>query len=207
MSRSACSGEGSQEVPSSEADLPASIGAFRVVRRIGEGGSGTVYEAVDDSLARTVAIKRLPAGEPELHARLLNEARAVNLIRHRGIVAVSEVNRCEDGSSYLVMDYLEGETLRSLLQKRPPLPLLLRLAHQIACALAAAHRKAILHRDLKPENDRPIKVARIWRTCVRCGRARIESRASGRSAQASLGRGRAATGWRTLQRRVRALSG
>jgi serine/threonine protein kinase len=137
MSRSACSGEGSQEVPASEVELPATIGGFRVVRRIGEGGSGTVYEAVDDSLARTVAIKRLPAGEPELYARLLNEARAVNLIRHRGIVAVSEVKRCEDGSSYLVMDYLEGETLRSLLQKRPPLPLLLRLAHQIACALAA----------------------------------------------------------------------
>lgn len=154
MSLSASLNGGADASQRLESSAPTTLGRFRVIRELGRGGTGTVYEAVDDQLARTVAIKVLPPGEPEFHARLLNEARAVNIIRHRGIVGISDVGRLADGSSYLVMDYLEGETLRSLLRRLPPLIDLLRFTRQIAGALAAAHRKSILHRDLKPDNDR-----------------------------------------------------
>ena len=131
---------------------PAQIGPYRVQRRLGQGGTGVVYQAIDPRIARTVAIKVLPPDEPEFHARLLNEARAVNIVRHRSIVGVTDVGRMEDGSAYLVMDFLDGQTLRTLLASRPPRRLLLRLARQIASALAATHRSAIIHRDLKPDN-------------------------------------------------------
>ena len=161
--------------PKDETPAPIAIGAFRIVRRIGQGGAGSVYEAVDEALARTVAIKVLPPGESELHARLLNEARAVNIIRHRGIVGVSEAGRLADGSSYLVMEYLEGETLRAVLRRRPPLSELLRYARQIASALAAAHGKDILHRDLKPDTVQAPQSEEISQACKRRGRERKES--------------------------------
>lgn len=116
---------------------------------------GAVYEAIHEEIARSVAIKVLraqDAGDSEYTARLLNEARAVNIIRHRSIVGISDIGRLPDGSPYIVMEYLDGETLRTAMQRKPPLPALLRLARQIASALAAAHEKNIIHRDLKPDN-------------------------------------------------------
>lgn len=131
---------------------PTQIGPYRIQRKLGQGGTGVVYEAFDPRIARTVAIKVLPPGEPEFHARLLNEARAVNIVRHRGLVGVSDVGSLEDGSAFLVMDYLDGQTLRAVMASRPPQHTLLRFARQIAATLAATHRHGILHRDLKPDN-------------------------------------------------------
>ncbi len=143
----------SAALPQGDAASPVTeIGPYRVVRKLGQGGSGAVYLAVDPRIARTVAIKLLPPDEPEFHARLINEARAVNIVHHRGIVGVSDVGHLEDGSAYLVMDHLDGQTLRAELASRPPLPSLLRFARQIAVALSATHASAIIHRDLKPEN-------------------------------------------------------
>lgn len=143
----------SAALPQADAASPVTeIGPYRVVRKLGQGGSGSVYLAVDPRIARTVAIKLLPPDEPEFHARLINEARAVNIVHHRGIVGVSDVGHLENGSAYLVMDYLDGQTLRAELASRPPLPSLLRFARQIAVALSATHASAIIHRDLKPEN-------------------------------------------------------
>ncbi|MBL9003589.1 MAG: serine/threonine protein kinase [Myxococcales bacterium] len=142
-----------QPLPLSQPPVdPTQIGPYRVQRKLGQGGIGAVYEAIDARIARTVAIKVLPPDEPEFHARLLNEARAVNLVRHRGIVGVSDVGRLADGSAYLVMDFLDGQTLRAVMGKRPSRAELLRFARQIASALAATHRLAIFHRDLKPDN-------------------------------------------------------
>lgn len=143
----------SAALPQADAASPVTeIGPYRVVRKLGQGGSGSVYLAVDPRIARTVAIKLLPPDEPEFHARLINEARAVNIVHHRGIVGVSDVGHLENGSAYLVMDYLDGQTLRAELASRPSLPSLLRFARQIAVALSATHASAIIHRDLKPEN-------------------------------------------------------
>jgi serine/threonine protein kinase len=131
------------------------IGPYRIVRKLGEGGMGAVYEAEHEEIARSVAIKVLrptDAGDTEYAARLLNEARAVNIIRHRGVVGISDLGRLPDGSPYIVMEYLEGETLRAAMRRRLPAVTLLRLARQVASGLAAAHEKGILHRDLKPEN-------------------------------------------------------
>lgn len=134
------------------------IGPYRLVRKLGEGGMGEVFEAVHQTIERQVAIKvlRTPyARDANLHARLVNEARAVNLIKHPGLVQVSDVGELEDGSPYIVMEYLRGETLGHRLRRQPaplPLPQVLHTLWQVASALVAAHSADIVHRDLKPEN-------------------------------------------------------
>jgi serine/threonine-protein kinase len=131
------------------------IGPYRIVRKLGQGGTGTVFEAVHEEIARSVAIKVLRGhggSRPELTARFLNEARAVNIIRHRSIVGISDLGRLPDGSPYIVMEHLDGVTLRRRAAAGLPLPSLLRLCRQVASALAAAHDKGIIHRDLKPDN-------------------------------------------------------
>ncbi len=116
---------------------------------------GQVYRARDTRLDRVVAIKVLPSllsSEPELHQRIEREARIVSSLSHPHICALYDVGQHE-GSAYLVMEYLEGETLGARL-RRGPLPLedLLRHALEIAGALDAAHRQGLIHRDLKPSN-------------------------------------------------------
>lgn len=131
------------------------IGPYRIVRQLGQGGMGAVYEAVHEEIARSVAIKVLRSdggAHPELTARFLNEARAVNIIRHRSIVGISDLGRLADGTPYIVMEYLDGVTLRRRAATGLSLPSLVRLCRQVASALAAAHEKGIIHRDLKPDN-------------------------------------------------------
>ncbi|MFO0620934.1 MAG: serine/threonine-protein kinase [Polyangia bacterium] len=133
------------------------IGPYQVVRKLGEGGMGAVYEAVQDPIGRRVAIKILHpkyAQDPSICARFFNEARAVNLIDHAGVVQISDYGQLPDGTAYLVMEYLKGETLsqRQKSKGMPPLPEVMRLARQIASALSAAHEKSVYHRDLKPDN-------------------------------------------------------
>ncbi len=119
---------------------------------------GAVYEAIQEPIERRVAIKILHgryAQEPEIAQRFLNEARAVNIVEHPGIVQISDYGQLPSGVAYLVMEYLKGDTLTQRLKKsggKLPQPEALRVARQIASALAAAHAKNIFHRDLKPDN-------------------------------------------------------
>ena len=129
------------------------MGRYRVLRPLGEGGMGVVYEALDEQIGRRVAIKRLHgeySRQPDIVQRFFNEARAVNLISHPAIVQVSELATAADGSAYLVMEYLAGSTLSQRLTKnRGTLsePATLRIISQLASALAAAHEVGITHRD------------------------------------------------------------
>jgi serine/threonine-protein kinase len=140
---------------------PIQIGPYRIVRPLGEGGMGAVYEAIQEPIQRRVAIKLLLpqyGQNRDVLARFFNEARVVNLIEHPSIVQISDYGQTEDGTAYLVMEYLHGETLSGRLDRlrragerlRPVKAV--QLAAQIADALAAAHKKAIVHRDLKPAN-------------------------------------------------------
>ena len=134
------------------------VGPYRLLRKIGRGGMGSVYEAVHETIERRVAIKVLDADsarQNDLSSRFLNEARAVNRVNDPGLVQMFDHGMLPDGAAYIVMEYLEGETLaRRLrrLRRRMPVPELLRLLHQAAETLAATHRKGITHRDLKPDS-------------------------------------------------------
>src|SRR5262245_46010549 len=135
---------------------PATIGPYRVIGLIGRGGMGVVYAAEHMLLGRPVAIKvLLPelSGHQDIVVRFLNEARAVTAIRDPGIVESSDFGWTHDGSAYIVMEQLQGETLeRRSSRIRLHWSAALSLTRQIARALAAAHAKGIIHRDLKPEN-------------------------------------------------------
>lgn len=140
---------------------PQQIGPYRIIRPLGEGGMGAVYEAMQEPIGRRVALKiLLPqyAANRDSLQRFFNEARAVNLIEHPSIVQVSDYNQAPDGTAYLVMEYLRGEVLAERLDRmhetgsRLPLEDVLQISAQIAGALAAAHAKAVIHRDLKPSN-------------------------------------------------------
>ena len=127
------------------------IGRYEVVKLLGRGGMGEVYEAVDREIERRAAIKILHAqfsDDIEMSSRFLNEARAVNIIQHPSLVAAFEFGRLPDGVAYIVMEYLEGETLRQRMSKGPLGVDAVRIARQITSALCAAHAKHIVHRDL-----------------------------------------------------------
>jgi serine/threonine protein kinase len=133
------------------------IGSYRILRLLGEGGMGVVYEAVREDIGGSAAIKILKkeyALQPEVAARFFNEARAANLVNHPGIVKVFDYGQLPSGAAYLAMEFLEGESLYARLQRHIRLSEAesLRLGRQIASALAAAHDKQVVHRDLKPEN-------------------------------------------------------
>ena len=133
------------------------LGPYEILSPIGAGGMGEVYRASDTRLARTVAIKVIRSQStvsPEFQERFAREARAISALDHPHICALYDVGH-DDGLDYLVIQYLEGETLAERLGRLPqslPLDETLRHARQIAEALGAAHRKNIVHRDLKPGN-------------------------------------------------------
>jgi serine/threonine protein kinase/Tol biopolymer transport system component len=131
------------------------LGPYAIESAIGAGGMGEVYKAVDTRLDRTVAIKVLPehvASDPELRQRFDREARAISSLNHPHICTLHDVG-CQDGVDFLVMEYLEGETLAQRLAKGAlPLEQALQIGIQIADALDKAHRRGIVHRDLKPGN-------------------------------------------------------
>jgi hypothetical protein len=132
------------------------IGSYEVLDRLGTGGMGAVYRARDTRLGRTVALKLLrPGADPELLHRLDREARAASALNHPNIVHIYDVGVAagQAGEHYVVMEYVEGETLRRRLSRGPlPIPELLDLGAQLADGLANAHRAGVVHRDLKPEN-------------------------------------------------------
>jgi len=136
--------------------LPAGtrLGPYELVSFVGAGGMGQVYKARDTRLDRTVAIKVLPAetADPRLRSRFEREARAISQLNHPRICALYDVGQHEE-ASFLVMEYLEGESLADRLKTGPlPLSEALRYAAHIAEALDEAHRHGIIHRDLKPAN-------------------------------------------------------
>ncbi|HET9305482.1 MAG TPA: protein kinase [Candidatus Sulfotelmatobacter sp.] len=131
------------------------LGPYEIQSALGAGGMGEVYRARDTRLDRTVAIKILPAhlsSNPELNARFEREARSVSALNHPHICHLYDIGK-QDGTVFLVMEYLDGESLAQRLQKGPLLlKQALEFGIQIAQALATAHRAGILHRDLKPQN-------------------------------------------------------
>ncbi len=136
--------------------LPGSrLGPYEIVAPIGAGGLGVVYRARDTRLDRTVAIKVLPdavAADHDFRERFDREARVISSLEHAHICALYDVGEHE-GTHFLVMQYLDGETLADRLKKGPlPLDRVIRHAIEIAGALDAAHRRGIVHRDLKPGN-------------------------------------------------------
>ncbi|HEV2113040.1 MAG TPA: protein kinase [Terriglobales bacterium] len=139
--------------------MPLSIGTklgpYEIVAPLGAGGMGEVYRARDTRLEREVAVKVLPehlSRDPDLKVRFEREARAISSLNHPHICHLYDVGS-QDGTDYLVMELLEGETLADRLQRGVvPLKQALELAAQIAEALEKAHKNGIVHRDLKPGN-------------------------------------------------------
>ncbi len=133
----------------------AKLGPYEIQSSLGAGGMGEVYHARDTRLDREVAIKVLPASlssDGSLKQRLEREAKAISKLSHPHICALYDIGH-QDGVDFLVMEYLEGETIEQRLSKGPlPLEQTRRCAAQIANALASAHKLGITHRDLKPSN-------------------------------------------------------
>ena len=131
------------------------IGPYEIIEMAGAGGMGEVFKAKDTRLDRTVAIKVLPAtfaANPDLKQRFEREAKTISSLNHPNICTLYDIGD-EEGMNYLVMEYIEGETLADRV-KRGPIPLneLLQIAGQIADALDKAHGQGLVHRDLKPAN-------------------------------------------------------
>jgi eukaryotic-like serine/threonine-protein kinase len=130
---------------------------YRLVRLLGEGGMGTVYEARHDVIGRRFAVKFLHAelaSHPEILARFRREAQAAGSLENENIAAVTDFGSSPDGAPYIVMEFLEGQDLAKVLAQTGPLPVQ-RAAHiliQVCRGLFAAHGRGIVHRDLKPEN-------------------------------------------------------
>src|SRR5438045_1651405 len=131
------------------------LGPYRIIGPLGAGGMGEVYVARDPSLGRTVAIKVLPqrfSSDRESLLRFTREAHSASALNHPNIVTIHEVGT-DSGTPYIVMEYVEGRDLRSLINEGPqPNRRSADIAAQIADGLAAAHERGIIHRDLKPEN-------------------------------------------------------
>ncbi len=129
---------------------------YQILEKLGEGGMGVVYLAKDSKLDRTVAWKVLPSrfsDNAELRERFLREARAVAALNHQNIISVYDIGE-EKGESFISMEFVEGVSLRDILDREPKLPIgyAVRLALQVADGLATAHSQGIIHRDIKPEN-------------------------------------------------------
>lgn len=135
----------------------AMVGEYRIERKLGEGGFGAVFEVVHPVIGKTAALKVLSrefCSNPEMVSRFVSEARAVNQIRHKGIVDIFALGVLPSGRQYLVMELLDGVSFDRYLHQLGPLApqAALPLLSSMARALDAAHAAGIVHRDLKPEN-------------------------------------------------------
>jgi serine/threonine protein kinase len=146
------------------------IGKYRVVRKLGEGGMGSVFEAVHVEIGQRAAVKLLKpelSSEPKHVQRFFDEAKLLSMVNHPGLIKIFDFDRTADGQVYIVMELLEGETLWSRFEKHQvdghqagmALEEVARMVRQVASALAAVHQRGIIHRDLKPENVFVVKDA------------------------------------------------
>jgi serine/threonine-protein kinase len=136
-------------------------GRYMIERLIGEGGMGAVYQAEHTHMRKRMAVKVLHAEMsrlPEVVARFEREAMAAAHIEHPNVAAATDFGKLEDGSFFLVLEYVEGKSLRDFMAEGPAeVPRVLHIARQIASALGRAHALGIVHRDLKPENVMLVK--------------------------------------------------
>lgn len=135
---------------------PTEIGKYRIECELGRGGMGVVYRAFDRVVERPVALKTIGFGEApsaQLLERLKREARAVGQLDHPNIVSLYDAGESQ-GLYYLVMQYVQGETLQQLIRRRPPFPLseIFEIFRQLLGALAYSHSRGVVHRDIKPAN-------------------------------------------------------
>src|SRR5262245_38875679 len=132
---------------------PTAIGRYQVRERLGQGGMGVLYLALDPAIDRLIALKLLRVNQAEIRERFLREARLAARLQHPNIVTVFDVGEHE-GQPFIAMEYIAGETLAELISRRAPLPLGRKLAMmvEICSGLAYAHKHGIVHRDIKPAN-------------------------------------------------------
>ncbi len=133
------------------------LGNWRLGSKLGEGGMGVVYAAEHVLIGQRAAVKLLLpelSQEPEVVARFFNEARAVSMIRHPGLIQIYDFGHHASGSAFIVMELLQGDSVRTRLERQGPLPpaLAAAIVWQVASALEATHQQGIVHRDLKPDN-------------------------------------------------------
>jgi serine/threonine protein kinase len=158
----------------------ATFGRYEILDKLGEGAMGVVYRAKDSAIGRVVALKMLSAevgGEDELHARFRREAEAIGRLSHPNIVTVYDLGEA-DGQLYMAMELLEGDDLRSLIERRVDVPLAdrVRILIQICAAIAYAHSRGVVHRDIKPANIVVTSAARV--KILDFGLARVATRAT-----------------------------
>jgi len=140
-----------------ESDDVLFAGRYEILRKLGEGGTAGVYKALDVRTGKPVAMKVIEGPQAKTATwaeRLLREVELLKSIRHPNVVEVLGGGRRDDGSPFLVMEYLEGETLGQLMRRTPVLSIegALAIAAEIASGLAATHAQGVIHRDVKPDN-------------------------------------------------------
>ncbi len=133
------------------------LGRYEITRRIGQGGMGAVYEATHKLIGKRVAVKVLLdkyAQKSQVVARLEQEARLASSIGHENIIDITDFGQTSDGRTFVVMEFLEGESLGSAISREGPMEeqRAINVGYQIASALGAAHQKGVIHRDVKPDN-------------------------------------------------------
>jgi serine/threonine-protein kinase len=151
------SADTSPEVPLDPLIDSVLLGRYQVTRKVGQGGMGAVYEAQHTLIGKRVAVKVLLdkyVHKEQVVARLEQEARLASSIGHEHIIDITDFGTTDDGRTFVVMEFLEGESLAECLHREGPLPeaRILHIVAQVGSALSAAHAKGVVHRDVKPEN-------------------------------------------------------